>query len=89
VSHQSAAVVHRLDLWRVPLDTVHLTRTDQGSGRIAKDTVHHEGLWSEGDSVIKSGIPVVKPARAALETASMVGVERGLVILDSGLRQGL
>ena len=35
------------------------------------------------------GVPVVTPVRAALETALQGGVEKGLVTVDSGLRQGL
>jgi very-short-patch-repair endonuclease len=89
VSHESAAVVHGLDLWNVRLDKVHLTRVDHGSGRQTTDTAHHEGLCLEGDAMVVDGIPDVKPARAALEAASGLGIERGLVILDSGLRKKL
>ena len=35
------------------------------------------------------GLPVVLPARAALESASLVSVEQGLVTVDSALRLGL
>jgi hypothetical protein len=89
VSHFSAVLAHRMDLWGAPLDRVHLTRLDAGSGRTTKDVVHHEGLWLPSDLMEVRGLPVVRPARAALESACLLGAEAGLAVLDSGLRMEL
>lgn len=87
-SHHSASVLHGFDLWEVPLDRVHLTRLDAGSGRRARDVVHHEGLWLPEDVVQREGLSLVRPERAALESASLLDVEHGLALVDSGLRSG-
>ena len=89
VSHFSAVLVHQMDLWNAPLDRVHLTRLDAGSGRRTNDVVHHEGLWLPGDLTEERGFPVVRPVRAALEAAYLLGAEAGLAVLDSGLRMEL
>jgi hypothetical protein len=89
VSHHSAAALHGMDLWDVPLEQVHVTRTDGGAGRSEGDVQHHEGLVLDGDLVVVHGVPVVRPVRAALKSASLSGLERGVVTVDSGLRDGL
>jgi len=83
LSHVSATLEHGLSVWNVDLSLVHVTRLDGGSGRIEAGVVHHEGLTLPEDLVERHGILVMKPARAALETASMTTSEGGLVVLDS------
>ena len=85
-SHHTAAVLHGLDLWRVGLRTVHLTRADGKHGRHAGDLIHHEGELAVDDIQVVRGLPVVSPARAALESAALGSVEQGLVVVDSALR---
>jgi hypothetical protein len=88
-SHHSGSAFHGMNLWDVPFDHAHVTRLDAGAGRSAGDATHHEGLCLEEDVVEVDGLRVVRPARAALESAVLSGVERGLVVADSGLQQGL
>jgi hypothetical protein len=78
-----------MDLWDVGFGRAHLTRLDGGAGRQQHDVAHHEGVCLAGDVTEVRGVPVVRPARAALETALLAGVERGLVTADSGLHRGL
>jgi very-short-patch-repair endonuclease len=85
-SHHTAAVIHGLDLWKVGLGDVHLTRADGKHGRHAGDLVHHEGELAPAGIQVVRGLPVVSPARAALESAALCSVERGLVVVDSALR---
>lgn len=89
VSHQSACLLHRMALWAADLDLVHVTRTDGGAGRWEGDVRHHEGLLLDQDVRTVGGVAVTHPARAALEAASLMSVEQGLVVVDSGLHQGL
>jgi hypothetical protein len=86
LSHVTAALTHGMDVWGIDLDLVHVTRTDGGAGRVEAGVQHHEGLVTDDDVVLVDDVPVVRPARAALETALMGGVEKGLVTVDSGLR---
>ena len=89
LSHHSASAAHGLDLWDVPLAHVHVTRLDGGAGRTEGDVRHHEGFVLDTDLVTADGVRAVRPVRAALESASLSGLERGLVTVDSGLRMGL
>lgn len=89
LSHVTAAAVHGLDLWDLPLDLVHVTRLDGGAGRTDAGVKHHEGLCLDADLVRVGGTLATTPVRAALESALLGGVERGLVVVDAGLRRGL
>ncbi len=89
LSHHSASAALGMDLWDVPLSQVHVTRLDGGAGRNEGDVRHHEGLVLESDLVLAHGVRAVRPVRAALESATLIGLERGLVTVDSGLRTGL
>ena len=88
-SHTTAAVAHDMDLWDVDLGQAHLTPLNGLAGRRSADRVAHEGVVDAAEATTVQGLPVVLPVRAALETASLTGVEQGLVVLDSGLRKGL
>lgn len=83
LSHVTAALVHGLSVWNVDLGRVHVTRLDAGAGRIEAGVVHHEGLTQPEDLVEVNGVLVMKPSRAALETAMLTTGEGGLVVLDS------
>ena len=88
LSHHSAAAAHGLDLWRVPLDRVHLTRLDTTSARQASDISYHEGTLAAEEHEVVAGLPAVPIARAALESACLLDLVRGLVVVDSALRSG-
>ena len=88
-SHVSACALHGMDLWDVPLDVAHVTRLDGGAGRRERDVQHHEGLVLPEDVQLLDGFQVMRPARAALESATTSGVERGLVTVNSGLHMQL
>ena len=89
LSHTSAAVEHGLRLWDVDLSLVHVTRLDGGAGRTESGVQHHEGFTLTSDLAERSGALVTGAARAAIETASLVRGEAGLVVLDSAVEQGL
>ena len=85
LSHVSAALDHGLVVWDTDLSTVHVTRLDGGAGRPEAGVKHHEGLCVDSDVMEKDGYLLVKPVRAALETAALVSSEAAVVTLDSGL----
>jgi hypothetical protein len=89
VSHTTAAVAHGMDVWGVGLRQAHLTPLNGLAGRTSADRVAHEGVVHPSEVTTVQGLPAVSPVRAAIETASLTGVEQGLVVLDSGLREGL
>jgi hypothetical protein len=88
-SHHSGCALYGMDLWDVPTDVAHVTRLDGGAGRTENDLVHHEGLMIAGDVRSLGSLRITLPARAALESALLSGVERGLVTVSSGLRNEL
>ncbi|WP_162794352.1 type IV toxin-antitoxin system AbiEi family antitoxin domain-containing protein [Nocardioides houyundeii] len=85
VSHCSAASLHELAMFRTPLDRVHLTMLGGASGRTTNDVVYHQGAIEDRDLVTVSDVLTVEPVRASLEVASSVGLEPGVVVLDSQL----
>jgi hypothetical protein len=89
LSHTSGAVLHGLSLWEPDLSAVHVTRLDGSAGHREAGVIHHEGLTLPGDMMIRAGIPVMNPARAALEAASLCNTEGAVVVLDSALHLGL
>jgi len=89
LSHVTAAVHHHLRLWGPDLSVQHVTRLDGGAGRSESGVVHHEGFLVDNDLMTRDGLVLTTPARAALETASLVTAEEGLVTLDSVLHKGL
>jgi hypothetical protein len=86
LSHTTAAIEHGLRLWGADLDVVHVTRLDGGAGRTEAGVVHHEGLLLPEDLRDKGSFRVTSPTRSAIETASLLTTEAGLVVLDSVLQ---
>jgi hypothetical protein len=89
LSHVTAAALLGMDLWNAPLDDVHVTRLDGATGRHERGLVHHEGRLLPEDCVNVDGLLLTAPARTVLDTAALVGQERGLVVADSALHRGL
>jgi len=85
-SHHSSCAMHEIDLWGVDTGRAHVVRLDGGAGRVDADATHHEGLCTDQDLVVVRGLRATRPGRAVLESASLSGVERGLVTADSALR---
>lgn len=89
LSHHSAAVVHTGASFGVDLSTVHVTRRGHRTARTEANVVHHGGLLPDEDIVEVDGHLLVAPARAALETAAVAGVEAGLVQTSLVLGRGV
>lgn len=89
LSHTSAAVEHGLRLYRPDLTKVHVTTLDRKLARTTPDVVYHQGAVPPAQLVEANGCAVTSASRAALEAASLVDVQKGLVILDSVLDLGL
>lgn len=89
LSHHSASVIHSGVAYGFDLTKVHVTRLGTTTARAEAGIVHHGGLLPESDVVEVGGHRLVVPARAALESASLAGVEAGMVQMSGMLRQGL
>lgn len=89
LSHQSACAVHTGVTWGQDMTKVHVTRLDGRSHRPEAGVVHHAGSLPDADIAEIDGRLVVVPARAALETASVAGVEAGMIQTSLVIRGGL
>ncbi|MET0927892.1 MAG: type IV toxin-antitoxin system AbiEi family antitoxin domain-containing protein [Aeromicrobium sp.] len=86
-THQSAAVLHGLDMHGVKTDKVHVTRLDGLAGHTEAGIVHHAGqIDPDRDLVVVDGLLVTRVQRAVVETASQSSIEAGMVVASSALR---
>ena len=85
LSHTTALLAHGIATWGIDLSRVHVTRLDDGAGRIERDVVHHVGVCEEAEVVTVGGVPVVNAARAVIEAATLQTLESALVSADSAL----
>ncbi|MBA3781715.1 MAG: type IV toxin-antitoxin system AbiEi family antitoxin domain-containing protein [Nocardioides sp.] len=82
LSHQSAAIEHGAPVWGVPLNQVHLTRTDGKAGRREAGLVHHRGALPQEHVVTLNGVPVTSATRVAVEVTTVASVESALVTVN-------
>jgi hypothetical protein len=85
VSHVSAAALHGLVLWDVPLDRVHVTRNRCSGGRRTTVLhVHTAGL--DVDEVVEvDGVAVTSVPRTLADLARTLPFEQALVVADAAL----
>lgn len=86
VSHQSAAVLHGLPVWKIDLRQVHVTRAGCPRGRIGARVHRHTAPLGPDEVVELDGIPVTSAARTVVDLARSVGFEQGVVTTDAALR---
>ena len=87
VSHQSAAVLHGLPLWGVPLDRVHVTRRPPASSAVGRYLRCHVAGLAADDVVLVHGVAVTSPVRTLLDVARGLPFEPAVVLLDAALRR--
>lgn len=89
VSHVSAAVLHGIAVWNVPLQRVHSTLDRASGGKItARRHVHVASLPAE-DVVVVDGVCVTSPPRTVLDLARTAPFESAVVSGDHALATGL
>lgn len=89
LSHYSASIMHVPVSFGVDLGTVHVTRLDGRQSRTESGIAFHSVDLDESEIVEIDGLPVVIPARAGFEAASISTTEAGLVIVNAALHAGL
>lgn len=85
VSHASAAVLHGLRIWAVPLDRVHVTRPRPSGGRCGALVHVHTAALDPSEVVVIGGMPVTSLARTVADLARMLPFEQAVVIADSAM----
>lgn len=89
VSHISAAVLHRLPVWAVPLDLVHVTRDRQSGGRRSRCLHLHAAALDADEVVLIDGVWVTSLARTIADLARTLPFAQAVVIADAALHRGL
>lgn len=85
VSHVSAAVLHGLRIWGVPLERVHVTRRRAGGGRRGALVHVHVASLDPAEITTVAGLPVTSLARTAADLARMLPFEQAVVVVDSAM----
>lgn len=85
ISHQSAAVVHGIALWHLPLTSVHITRPGNGGGHRRRSIHTHVAPLCRDEIVTVQGLPVTSVARTILDLARSASFESAVVAADSAL----
>ncbi|RBY79339.1 hypothetical protein DQ239_06810 [Blastococcus sp. TF02-09] len=87
VSHASAAVLHGLPLWGIPLGRVHITRTPPAYGEVGRHLHVHVARLGADDVVTVEGVAVTSLLRTTLDLARTLPFEPAVVALDSVLHR--
>lgn len=88
VSHASAAALHRMPMWRVPLRAVQVTRDVASGGRVHRAVRVRTAPLDADEVVVVDGIAVTSPARTLVDLLRDVPAEQGVVAADAALRAG-
>lgn len=90
ISHVSAAAVHELAVWPLPVDRVHTSRNGARGGGHRTQTLHsHVTPLTAADVQYVGRIPVTTVARTVVDTARTNPFETGVVVADHALHTGL
>lgn len=87
-SHETAAMLHGLRLWRPP-GTTHVVQTYRRSGRAAGDLRRHLMVLLPEDREVRDGLPVTTLARTVADCARSMHPLEALVLADDALARGL
>jgi hypothetical protein len=85
LTHQSSAAEWEIPIWRLCLDDVSLTRTDEVSGRREAGIVHHAGRLPLDQITVRHGVPISTAGRTAVELLSTTDAELGFCLLNAFL----
>ncbi|RZT84003.1 putative AbiEi antitoxin of type IV toxin-antitoxin system [Pseudonocardia sediminis] len=86
VSHVSAAVLHGLDPWGIPLRRVHVTRARRTGGRVGADLHLHSAALEPDEIEVLDGVSVTSVPRTVADLARTVPFDRAVAVADAALR---
>ncbi|TXG92300.1 hypothetical protein DW322_01760 [Rhodococcus rhodnii] len=84
-SHVTAAVLHGLAVWDLPLKRLHVTVGGGSHGKATARRVVHAAPLDESDVVTITGVRVTSVARTVVDLAHTVGFEQAVVTGDAAL----
>jgi hypothetical protein len=87
--HASAAVLHGLPTWRIPLHRVHVVRAQGSGGRLHRQVHLWTAALTPSEIVLVDGLPVTSVARTVVDLARSVSFESALAAADAALARRL
>jgi hypothetical protein len=84
-SHVTAAVLHGLPVWNLPLEHLHATRSRRGGGRCSRAVLLHSAGLDPQEIDTAAGLPVTCLARTVADLARTVSFEAGVAVADAAL----
>ncbi|MCZ2819151.1 hypothetical protein O2V63_02270 [Modestobacter sp. VKM Ac-2977] len=87
VSHGSAAALHGLPLWGLPLGQVHVTRQPPARSADESRLRSHVARLGPDDVVLRDQIAVTSVARTVVDVARTASFAAALVVADAALAQ--
>jgi hypothetical protein len=88
-SHDSAAIVQRLGAPDSPQALVHVTHPKVHGDAVRAGVKHHLAPYRPDQALVVDGLPVLDPARTALDMAREHGLVAGVACCDAALRAGV
>jgi hypothetical protein len=89
VSHQSAAVLHGLPVWNLPLGRVHVTRSRRSSASHTRRLWVHAAPLDPDELAMVEGTAVTSVARCLVDIARTTGFEEAVAVFDAALHRHL
>ena len=89
VSHVSAAVLHGLPLWSVPLTAVHATRNPPAKSDSDRNLICHVCRLDPDEVTVVEGVTVTTATRTILDLGRSIGFVPALIAADDALRRVL
>ena len=87
VSHASAAVLHGLPLWSVPLTAVHVTRNPPAKSDSDRNLICHVCRLGPDEVTVVDGMAVTTPTRTILDLGRLIAFTPAVIAADDGLRR--
>jgi len=87
VSHVSAAVLHSLPVWAIPLERVHVTRPRRSGARVGPALHMHAARLDADEVVHVGGLAVTSVARTIVDIARSVSFEAAVPVADGALHR--
>jgi hypothetical protein len=85
ISHVSAAVLHGLPIWNVPLGRVHVTRRPPANGSGSRRVHLHVGRLPAEEVTAVGGLVLTDLSRTSVDVARTLPFEQAVVIVDAAL----
>lgn len=87
-SHGSSAALLGFPMRPHWMRLVHVTRPTVRGGRVEAGVSHHRAPYEDSELTELDGVPVLGPARTAMDLARTFGLEDGVVAADAAMRAG-